>query len=241
LINKTKHPQAKIWKEIEMVKVVVRDNHLNFGGVNYFRGAAEEVELGSFGEKLTPIMGMNRLSVKGRIPVPKIAKAQSTVVEIDSSTTSKSAFNTAISAIIKGVPLKINGDAAFEKLKNQELKLVKFSVLPQLMKEAANNSPAALEELINYGKDARIAHQVFVVMEAEFATKFDNDASVDLSVGKGPLQATVGGNRASSGETTVQISKGTTFAYLLAKIDWDANLKKNKTKIMDLDDDPWGP
>jgi hypothetical protein len=93
--------------------------------------------------------------------------------------------------------------------------------------------------LINFGKDARIAHQVFVVMEAKSATKFDNDVSVDLSAGKGPLQATVGGGSASSGETTVEISKGTTFAYLLAKIDWDANLKRNKTKIMDLDDDQW--
>jgi hypothetical protein len=224
-----------------MVKVVVRDNHLNFGGVNYFRGAAEEVELGSFGEKKTPITGMNRLSVKGRIPVPKIAKAMSTTVEIDSSSLSKSAFNTAISAIIKGVPFKISGDAAFEKFKETNLKLVKFSVLVPDMRRAANESPAAIEELINYGNDARIAHQVFVAMDAEFATKFDNDVSVDLSVGKGPLQATVGGGRASSGETTVEISKGTTFAYLLAKIDWDAVQKRNRTKIIDLDDDQWGP
>jgi hypothetical protein len=29
------------------------------------------------------------------------------------------------------------------------------------------------------------------------------------------------------------------FAYLLAKIDWDAHEKKNQTRIVDLDDDQW--
>jgi hypothetical protein len=119
------------------------------------------------------------------------------------------------------------------------LKLVKFSVSVPDMKRAANDSPAPIENLISLGKDARIVHQVFVAIDAAPATKFDNDVSVDLSVGKGPLKATVGVGSSSSGETTVEISKGTTFAYLLAKIDWDANLRRNKTKIMDLDDDQW--
>jgi hypothetical protein len=111
-----------------MVKAVVRDNHLNFGGVTYFRGNSEEIELGAYGEKRTPLTKMNYLERKGRIPIPKIAKARSTIVEIDSSRTTKSAFNTAISAIIQGVPVKLTGDAAFERLKDEELKLVKFSV-----------------------------------------------------------------------------------------------------------------
>jgi hypothetical protein len=197
-----------------MVKAVVRDSHLNFGGVTYFRGHAEEIELGDYGEKRTPLTKMNYLEAKGRIPVPKIAKAQSTVVEIDSSRTTKSVFNAAVQAIIKGVPVKLTGDAAFERLKDEDLKLVKFSMSVPDMKRAANDSPAAIENLINFGKDARIVHQVFVVVEAKSAMKFDNDVSVDLSVGKGPLQATVGGGSASSGETTVEISKGTAFAYL---------------------------
>jgi hypothetical protein len=222
-----------------MAKVVVKDNHLNFGGVTYFRGHAEEVEIGSYGEKRTPITKMNYLEVKGRIPVPKIDVATSTVVDIDFSQTSKSAFNTTVSAIVQGIPVKFSGDATFEKLKKGELKLVKFSVLNNAMKEAANNSPKAIDDLINYGNDARIAHQVFVVMEASLATKFDNNVTADLSVGGGALQATVNGSHAKSGETTVKINAGTGFAYLLVKVDWDAKQKKNKTKIVDLDDDQW--
>jgi hypothetical protein len=71
------------------------------------------------------------------------------------------------------------------------------------------------------------------------ATKFDNNVTADLSVGEGALQATVNGSHSKSGETTVKISAGTTFAYLLLKLDWDAKQKKNKTKIDDTYDDQW--
>jgi hypothetical protein len=76
-------------------------------------------------------------------------------------------------------------------------------------------------------------------MESSIATKFNNNVAVSLSAGTGGVEATVGGSSSTAGSTTVKLSKGTTFAYLLAKIDWDANLKKNKTKIVDLDDDQW--
>lgn len=218
-----------------MATATVKDNHLNFNGVNYFRGNAEEVELGSYGEKRKPLTKMNYLEVKGRIPIPNIAKAKSTVVEIDESKMSKNDFKATVSAIIKGVPVKLTGDAAFKKLTNNELKLVKFSVMNNDLKAALNKSPGALNNLENYGKDARIAHQIFVVMDAKLATKYDNDVSVDLTVGKGPVEATLSGSNASIGETTVQISAETTFAYLLASIDWN----DKKTKAEDLDDDQW--
>lgn len=222
-----------------MANVMVNENHLTFGGVGYFRGNAEEVEIGSVGEKRTPLTKQNYLEVKDRIPVPKIDVATATVVDIDFTKTSKSAFNTAVSAIVKGVPVKFSGDATFDKMKSGELKLVKFSVSNNDMKEAANNSPQRLQDLIEWGDDARIAHQVFIVMEASLANQFNNNITVDLSGEVKGLEAKVGGSGSASGGTAVQISKGTCFAYLLVKIDWDAKQKKNKTKIVDLDDDQW--
>lgn len=222
-----------------MANVVVKENHLTFGGVAYFRGHAEEVEIGSIGEKRTPLTKQNYLEVKDRIPVPNIDVTKATVVDIDFTKTSKSAFDTAVSALIKGVPVTFSGDASFEKLKSGDLKLVKFSVSTNDMMKAANSSPQKLQSLIEWGNDARIAHQVFIVMEASLANQFDNNVTVDLSVGAKGLEAKVGGSGSASGTTTVQISKGTCFAYLLAKIDWDAKLKKNQTKIVDLDDDQW--
>jgi hypothetical protein len=221
--------------ESPMATATVKDNHLNFNGINYFRGNAEEVQLGSYGEKRTPLTKMNYLEVKGRIPSANMAKATSTVVEIDATKMSKTDFKADIKAIIKGVPVNLKGDAAFKKLVNNELKLVKFSVLNNAMKVAVNKSPGALKNLEHYGKDARIAHQIFVVMEAKLATKYDNDVSVNLSAGAGPMKVSLGGGHSSIGETTVQISAGTTFAYLLVSIDWN----DKKTKVADLDDDQW--
>ena len=222
-----------------MPNVAVHENHLTFGGVAYFRGGAEDVEAGCIGEKRTPLTKQNYLEVKDRIPVPKIAVAKTTVVEIDFNKTSKGAFGAAVSALIKGVPVKFSGDVTFDKLRSGQLKLVKFSVPYNVIKKAANNSPQKLRSLIEWGNDARIVNEVFVVMEASMADQFNSNANAELSVGVDGLEATVGGSHTASGTTTVNISKGTTFAYLLLKIEWDAKLKRNRTKIVDLNDDQW--
>lgn len=222
-----------------MSNVVVAENHLTFGGVAYFRGHAEEVELGSTGQKRAPLTKQNYLEVKDRIPAPKIGVAKSTAIEIDFTKTTRSAFQLAVSAIVKGVPVQFAGDATFDKLKSGELKLVKFSVDNNQMEEAANASPKALQDLIDWGDDARIAHQVFIVMEASLANRFSNNVTATLSVGAKGLEAKVGAAGSASGTTTVQIGKGTCFAYLLVKPKWDAALKKNRTRIVDLNDDQW--
>ncbi|MBL1353264.1 MAG: hypothetical protein COA61_008050 [Zetaproteobacteria bacterium] len=221
-------------------QVVVKNNHLKYGGTAYFRGRAEEVHLGSYGEKRTPITKMNYLEVKGKIRVPKSNIALATIVDIDFTKTSKSAFHTAVSVIVQGVPVNISGILALKWLKKGRLKLVKFSVTNNGMKKAANRSTQALKDLVYYGKNARIAHEVFVVMEASLAEKFNHNVSVDFSVRKWGVKAIVGGKSSSQGRTSVNISDGTTFAYLLLSIDWNAKKKKNKTKIMDLNDDQWG-
>jgi hypothetical protein len=231
-------------RKSDMTNVIVKENHLTYGGVAYFRGHAEEVEIGSIGEKRQPLTKQNYLEVKDRIPVDKINGVKSTVVEIDATKLSKTDFMTKVAAIVPiggvPVPIKFEGDVAFAKLKSRELKLVKFSVMNNDMMKAANNSPQKLQYLIDWENDARIAHQVFIVMDAKLSTKFDNNVNVTLSMGVDKLvKATVGGGGSASGDTTVQMSPGSGFAYLLAKIDWDAKQKKNKTKIIDLDDDQW--
>lgn len=228
-----------------MSNIVVKDNHLTFGGKSYFRGGAEDVEIGSIGEKRVPLFGQNYLEVKDRIPASNINVMQSEVFEIDTSTLSKTDVHTNVTAIVpvSGVPVPTTLDAneAFEKLKSSKLKLVKFSVMNNDMIKAANNSPEKLQYLIDWGGDARIALQVFIVMDAELSTKFNNNGNVTISAGADKVvKATVGVSGSASGETTVKLPKGTCFAYLLAKIDWDAQLKKNKTKIRGLEDDQWG-
>lgn len=221
-----------------MANVVVAESHLTFGGLAYFRGNAEQVEIGSIGEKRTPLTKQNYLEVKDRLPADKLHAVQATVVDIDFTKTSKAAFNTQIAAVIEGVPVKLNGDAAFEKMRAGQLKLVKFAVPSNHMKEVVNGVPARLKDLADWGNDARIAHQVFVVMDASLSTKFTNNVTATLSAGIKGLQAQVGGSGGTSGSTTVNLSRGTCFAYLLLKIQW--NSPKDRSRVVDLNDDQWG-
>ncbi|MEN8225539.1 MAG: hypothetical protein ABFS05_09300 [Bacteroidota bacterium] len=223
-----------------MSNVVVKEAHLTFGGVAYFRAHAEEVEIGSIGEKRKPLTKQNYLEVKDRVQVPEKEIIQATVTEIDFNKTSKSAFNLNASAIIKGVPVKLDSDAVFRKLKAGELKLVKFSISNNDMKRAMNNSPQKLQDLIAWGNNARVVLQVFVVIEAKLADEFTRDMGIGISAGIKGLEAEVGGCFAASGSSRITLSQGTCFAYLLAKPDWDARKKKDRTRVVDLDDDQWG-
>lgn len=223
-----------------MANVAVAENHLTVGGVAYFRGNADKVEFGSIGVKRTPLGKQNYIEVKDRLPVDKVGKTKSTVVEIDFTKTSKSAFGTAISAIVEGVPVKFTGDASFEKMRSGELKLVQISAMLNDVRDAINKSPKAMADLVEWGNDAVVVTSVFLVMEAKLANRFNNNVDVSLSAGIKGMEAKVSGGNTSSGTTTVTWSKDSCFAYLLAKPKWDASQKKNVTRATDLKTDQWG-
>jgi hypothetical protein len=224
--------------------VVVREGNLQFGGVRYFRGQAEEVELGSIGEKRTPIGAMNRLEVKDQIPMGTVKSAKAVVVDIDFTKTTKAAFKRSGKVAAGKQSASVSASGMFEGLRSGSLKLVKFSVMNNDMRRAANSSPAILRQLVHWGNRARIAHQIFVVMKAELARSFGASAQVDSKVSVTAEGITVeGSGRTSasvSGRTKVVLSPGTTFAYLLLKIDWNAKAKRKKTHIVDLDEDQAG-
>ena len=224
-----------------MSEVIVKKNRLKFLGVNYFRGGADDVLLASYGEKRTPLTSANRLEVKDSIPLPKGVIAEVTRVKIDFTNSSRAAFNQDVSAVIYGAPVKLKGEQAFERLRRGELELVKFKVEINRLIEAANRSQRVLQDLIRYGQDARIANQIFVVMSATLTSQMTNNVSVTLSGKYQGIEVTVGANHSATNRTTFTLSKGTTFAYLLTKIQWNARRKKKRTKIVDLRTDQWGP
>ncbi len=231
---------------VNMPNTVIKDNHITLNGVSYFRGHAEETRLGSIGEMRQSPLRMNYLDVKDQIPPKKIKVIKSSIIAIDFSRLSKTDIGSAVKAIIPiggvPVPTALDVNTTFEMFKSGELKLVKFSVRNNDMIRACNGSPRKLENLINWGKDARVVLQILSIMDAKLASKFDNNVESNLSVGEdNTVKATVNVSHSKQGELTVTFSEGTTFAYLLGKFDWDANLRRNKTKIVDIDIDQWGP
>ncbi|NMF83321.1 hypothetical protein [Nodosilinea sp. P-1105] len=213
---------------------VVRKNRLIVNRVSYFRAHAEDVVIGSIGRKRTPIGKRNYLDVEDRIPPRRIDVIQGAELDIDFSRTSKGDFNTSIDAIIKGVPVKLSGGVAFDRMRSGELKLVKLSVLNNRMMQAANNSPQKLRSLIDWGNSARIVHQIFVVMEASLSNQLSTSSNLSISGGQDDIQASLDGTGSTSVKTTISISKGTCFAYLMARIEWDARQKRNRTRIVGL-------
>ena len=222
-----------------MANVVVAENHLTFGGVRYFRGGAQTVQLLSIGEKKKPLIGQNRLEVKDNILVGKVQAAKSSMIEIDFTSTKKSAFTTAVSAIIEGIPVHLDGGAAFDKMHAHELKLVLLSVTTGDLVSAVNKSPQAKQKLIDWGDDARGVHQAFFVIDAKTASQFGSNTTVNLSAGVKGMEAKVGASSQTSNTSSVVLPAGMCFAYLLAKFDWDAKQKKNVTKAVDADPDQW--
>lgn len=222
-----------------MATARIKNTHLHFEGVNYFRGKATNVQLGSYGEKKTPIAKPNYFEIQDSIPPKIISKAKARIIEIDSESKSSVNFGAEVTAIIKGVPVKFNGDAAIDKIQKSELKLVLFSVSLEGMKKALNNSPNHLDNLKSYGKDARIASEVFVISEASLASEITSSGSLDISGSKDKIEASIQVSGSGSTKTSVILPEGSCFAYLLAKIDWKMKGLK-KDSVEKLTYDQWG-
>ena len=216
------------------IDIVIKDNHLQFDGIKFFRGNANNVQLGSAGEKKTPSTQENYLMVEENIPVKKMDVNKVTVLALNGARLSGADVDASLD--IDGVGT-LSAEAVATRLKEQTLKLVKIDVLPREIVGAANDSPRVLDALIRSGRGGRIAHQVITVMEAATAETVRRGVSFSLEPTDGgpSLKVRLG----STDVTNVRINSGATFAYLLLKPKWDANQQKNWKKIEDWEDDQW--
>jgi hypothetical protein len=219
-----------------MAKAIVKNNHLHFNGKNYFRGGSEDIKLGSYGEKKSPLTQTNYLEHQSRIPAPKLKVRDATEVDIDFTKSTKADIlaNINVAAVFKG-----SSSTGYEQLKSGQLRLVKLTLANEDVKDAANASPKVIEDLIDYGNDARIATQIWVVLEAELAKSFTASKSFEVSANAGIVKVSGSGNGSVNGSMEVLLPSGMCFAYLLGKLDWDATSKKNKTRITKVTDDQW--
>lgn len=219
-------------------KVAIKNNHFVYGGMAYFRANAQLVTLGSCGEKKASPFKPNHLFVKDQVPAPKLDAVKATVVDIDYADSSASD----ILADVHPLQLKFAGgsvSAAREAASQNRLKLMLISMLPEKMERAINDSPRLLANLIDYGNDARVALQTWVILNAEYADQVKSNGAADVvATIKG---ITIGLNGATHGshESTITVEPGATFGYLLGKFDWDASSKKKRTKIVDIKEDAW--
>lgn len=126
-----------------------------------------------------------------------------------------------------------------------------FSSLLVLMKLSLASS--ALETMLNKyagkarnflkeeGNDARIVSDVWIVMEAQLASKVTTGGNVSVSapLGTSGFTLEVGASTSSTNSSKVQIPENTCFAYLLSKVKkWDK--VNGEWMVEELEDDTKG-
>jgi hypothetical protein len=223
-----------------MPNTIIRDSHLNFNGIKYFRGNADEIELGSYGKKREPVFGMNYLEVTKNFPPAKLKIKDAVIVDIDASSLHEADLSVGANFKILGASGAVKASGLLSKFKSAEVKLVKISVNGGDVVDAVNASPNILQAIDDLGDNARFAHQIFIVAEAKLAQTLTSSGSLSASAEKGDVKIEIAGGGKGSSTTSVVLGEGTTFAYLLLKFKWD-NLKKSKrTHITSASDDQWG-
>ncbi len=221
-------------------------NHaFKFSNIKYFRSKAEDVQIGSYGEKKDPIGAMAYLACEGKVTAPNLAgKVQyKGRANIDWTGATKAKFNAA--GMFKYLTLQGSGASAvtWNSKKSAKLDLVKFTIDAGPLKNMLNNGAGGARNFLKReGKDGRIVSTIFVVMDAELAEGLDAAASSSGSftaeltkqLGIGFTADHVGSRNQ---QVDVTLSPGMTFAYGMHKVsDWN----RGKTRIEDLEDDRKG-
>ena len=221
-----------------MADVKITDNHLSAFGIAYWRGGAPNVDgIGAYGEIKRPVLGVDYLDQQDMLPLKKIKVEKATELQVDYTKQTEDALTGGAS-----VPLlfKAQAGATMQKLREGKLKLVMLNADKDDLLRAINTSPKHLEKLKDLGDDVRVCDTIFVVLEAELAETFSRSSSLDLSAIVKGVQITAAGSHGASGQTSVTISEGSVLAYGLVKLHWDAEQKKNRSKVVKLTTVQWG-
>jgi hypothetical protein len=204
---------------------VVHDSYLVCNGIHYFRGRAETVHIGAYGEKKTPILSADYLAVQHDLPVEEMRVHSATIVDLDFTKSLEADVTTNLKVADTGAI----GAAAYRDLKAGKLKLVRLEMqLGALL--AVNGLPTVLAKLKSYGDDARVCHEVFVVVSAALAQTITAGGELEFERAGTTFTMSVRNTRNS----TVTFSAGTTFGYRLAGPGWERGKERIEKFIDDL-------
>ncbi len=199
---------------------VVKDSHIKFNGISYFRGNATAVRLGSYGRKKIPLFSMNYLEVDGNLSITATIEP-AVVADID--TTSSSKGDATINLSVIGGAYAGNATGAWEAFQSHKLKLVQFCLTLSQVKSLVAASGGAMDCLKDNKNSGRVSYQVWVVMEATEASKFTGSVTLSAKFTVNGITITAKSTTSSGTTSTVTLSANSTYAYLLAKPKWSGS------------------
>lgn len=226
-----------------MAMAALNDKRFKYNGKSYFVAGSHECQIGSAGEKRSPLGKAKNIDVHSQINPEKIGTLSSNVIEVKLDVEKQAGLRTLVPLTLPGipVPIPVKVEQIGGKLTQGTLKLVHIWVKESALKRAANDSPRLLNNLIDWGNDARLVNEVFVVVDVTVAEKFRSKTSFDIGKSlNGLIGAQIGGDGGRAGRVEVTLSPGAVFAYQLADIEWDAKAKKNRQFIDKFRDDQFG-
>lgn len=217
------------------MSAIVRRNHLNVHGVGYFRGNASAVSLGAFGRKRTPLVGVNYLEVQGLIDLDGRQLNPAVVVDIDVTRSARADVMAGLEVV--NAPVGADVEGVWNMINERHLKLVQFCMPLGELRTALRNTPDALAYLEDNPNTFRAVHQIWVVMEASEATKFEagGSAKVFVDVSNNVLKIKPEGGVGGGGLSEIVLSENSTYAYLLCRARYENG------HWMDLTTDQVGP
>lgn len=219
----------------------VKKNAFQFSGVRYFRNKAENVRLGTYGDKKTPLTQGNYLADQGHITPANLSKVNvgiSGPYSIDwgkYSRTEVEAGGKTMYVDAAGAKAELTHSVA----KSANLKLVKFHLAEGALKRLLNqHANGARTYLAKEGNSGRVVSEVWVVMDGKLASEVTTGGSVSASAAAGGIKIDIKIGSSTTTTKSVTLPPNTTFAYLMHKVKkWN----KGKTKVEDLEDDQHGP
>ena len=218
-------------------EVSITKDALKIGGVKYFRGKAENVRLGSYGEKKTPIGQVNYLAVEKNIKAEHLAEANVQTlppISVNWTKVTKADLDGSVTFFKKGGG---TGSASLDKAKSANLQLYKVFLNAGALKGLLNKkADGARSFLDNEGRDGRVVGEVWIVIDGELATEIRNSGGVEAVGSDKGIEVKVKASKSSKETSTISLAENTTFAYMLYK----AKIDRKTGKVEDLEDDQPG-
>jgi hypothetical protein len=221
----------------------LNSKRFKFNGRSYFVAGSTAIKIGDGGEKRSPLGKPKTLDPHKAINANKLAYLASDPIDISLTVREAPKLGQILPLNLPGMPVSIElgWQAASKQLTDGDLKVVHLRVDDEVLTEAANETPAMIDGLRDWGHDGRVVDEVFIVVEHDVAQKFNESKTVKVGAGLGDiLNLNIGGSGIRAGTTEVSLSPGSVMAYQLVKPVWKEAKKKDRKTISHFRIDQYG-
>ena len=214
---------------------LVKKNYIRYNAYRYYKGRAQSIELGDWGDKKTPATRANYLDQKGSF-AGLIKDVSISSFKLSQKETNKINLVGSFSMAIFG----LDGDDFYQQAMAGTWEFVEIHLRNEARFLRELNRRRARLEILKHKDSYRIVDSIIVVMKAREVRKLRGGHTGAFKGGWNGMSLTVDSKTRAGRATTMEIDPNTVYAYGLKKLKWDATRKARRSQIVDLKDDPHG-